>query len=547
MRACMLFLLLSVSVVASGAEAPAARPPAAGVDLNLGGQDPQSDAPAITIKKRVPAKPPAPAAPGPDRWTVIPSCGGDPISAWLFTAPVADRAAVARPVLLPGPAPLPLENGTWVVRVEGGARRWPWSRPVSITHPPQVVEAELTWFWPETVRARWLPVDLSAPGLSSETAATALDASDVGLAAFAAPVPDSIPAQCLRRTKRLFQQEGMVITVDVPQSPRMETGTTMPEYLQAQEGALRIWHTGARVSSAGLVFATVAGPLYDALALVDEGDIAIWVALLNQGYPIRAVGDFPHPDDRPAVGGYLNRPDEATSAATLLAAIHAGRLVVSNGPLGVLWINGLGGGSAVPAGDASRQEAIIEAISSTRDGDRIERVELVYNGRVVKSWRGQGEQRILRVETRLQLDEPGWILVRYVSAAPGIWSISNPVFVRTAAFRSPPVPVTAVTLNAVAGGAGIPCTVRVWNGALYLGAHEVPVTGLRLELPPTAMLEATSGGGAVNRMTLYEATGAAGWTRAQAARPDLARLLTDPATYETMRRMLSQCSITFRF
>ena len=94
-----------------------------------------------------------------------------------------------------------------------------------------------------------------------------------------------------------------------------------------------------------------------------------------------------------------------------IAGIHAGRTMVSNGPLLELTVNGQGPGATIQT-EAGRVKVVATVISRIP----FERVEIVQDGRVVAdqaSIRG----REARLEREIELEEGGWIAARVTGGA----------------------------------------------------------------------------------------------------------------------------------
>ncbi len=267
-------------------------------------------------------------------------------------------------------------------------------------------------------------------------------------------------------------------------------------------GELLNTRTGASSHLAGeLVLAVLAGPLFDALDISRGGaDLELWQLLLNHGYRIPALGGGPEPDppdelDLPALGAYLHLPPGRIQRREVIAAIRTGRTIVSNGPFVRLLVNGRGEGQILAPSRKTRL-VLIEALACSDPADSIRRVELIYNGRCVKSWRGRNRQKSMRIRLSWTFPDAGWIAVRYRSTEESRWAISNPVYV-SAEGRERPRPTSArVTLTLADARTGEPLagSIAVWNRGVCIQEMQVGPEPVTLLLPPTAEVRAAAPG-----------------------------------------------------
>lgn len=485
--------------------------------------------------------------------TITPQCNGKFLPAWLHLTRIGDAALPTSrtPILLEKEARLQLTPGQYILRVDGDARIWGWKQPVVLTTDNTDLTATLTPFWPPKHMRTWIAADLFATKTPSPTACLAS-----GIRIIASPtIPDTLSPDAhqiwLARTTAEASGWGRVTLLhhnDTEGLSFTSAHIPMENRLMATKNGVRIWEAPSTQNGAGLILATIAGPMYDLLAIHNEDDMAIWYFLLEQGYRIPAVLFPERMDARPSLTGYLPQGEYPYRAASALPAIRQGLLTPSNGPLITMQANGLSGNIIIPANAHMSHQLIIDAISSTREDDRIDRVELLLNGTVLRSYPGRGEQRIMHVELELDLPHPGWLMARYISHNKEMLAFTNPIYITTVALRSPPVPVTRVTLRAQAAGKGIPCTVEVWNGTLFLGQYAIPENGSQLELPCTAHLTARrQTQPAVATVSLLQATGAMTWLKEHAELSSANALLRDPAAYAALRSILEEANITFTF
>jgi hypothetical protein len=96
------------------------------------------------------------------------------------------------------------------------------------------------------------------------------------------------------------------------------------------------------------------------------------------------------------------------SPAALREALRAGRTFASNGPLLGLELDG-----AHPGGVVRRDApGALSFRVALRSPVPVDHVELIHNGRVVRSFRLAGDRRRLDVEGEVRVDAGGWLLLR---------------------------------------------------------------------------------------------------------------------------------------
>jgi len=298
-------------------------------------------------------------------------------------------------------------------------------------------------------------------------------------------------------------------------------------------------------AAAELIFDAVTGMPWDAVDVSQGGeDLRLWQALLNEGHSCTAIGGgpglkSPQPLDIPTVGCYVQiAPDEMTGAA-VLAAVKRGAVVVSNGPFVRFWVDGVGPGGVVPPGTAMRTIQV-EALSSGDGQDSIRRVELIYNGHVIRTIRGNRLQRTLCVQVQETLADVGWLAARYVSYQEERWALCNPVYIKAPELM-PMAPTAArvtVQVRDAGTGTGLQGEMEVWNLGVCLQRLPVGPGPVTLEIPATARFEFRVDGYLPAERTVYRDGGPAAFMAALAAKGSLGEALTSWRTFERMRELL---------
>jgi hypothetical protein len=140
---------------------------------------------------------------------------------------------------------------------------------------------------------------------------------------------------------------------------------------------------------------------------------AIWYRLLNLGYRIPAGAGTDamanYASMRGPVGDvrvFLETGGEKTPAA-LYSALKEGRTFVSNGPLLGLELAGLR-----PGGVLREASGPVPFRVALRSPIAVDHLELVHNGKVIKTFELTGARRNLDASGEVSLPRGGWLLLR---------------------------------------------------------------------------------------------------------------------------------------
>ncbi|HEU0310443.1 MAG TPA: CehA/McbA family metallohydrolase, partial [Sphingomicrobium sp.] len=140
----------------------------------------------------------------------------------------------------------------------------------------------------------------------------------------------------------------------------------------------------------------------------------VWYRLLNLGFRLPAGAGTDAMANYASLRGpvgmnrtFLDTGGE-TSPAALREALKAGRSFASNGPLLGLELAGERPGGTVKRSAPGKLAYRI----ALRSPVAVDHLELVHNGRVVKSFKLSGDRRSLDAEGDLQADAGGWALLR---------------------------------------------------------------------------------------------------------------------------------------
>jgi hypothetical protein len=153
----------------------------------------------------------------------------------------------------------------------------------------------------------------------------------------------------------------------------------------------------------------------------------VWYRLLNLGYRIPAGAGTDAMTNYASLRGPvgMNRVFLETGGderpAALLAALKAGRTFASNGPLLGLEVDGKHPGDTVSRSAPGKLRYRI----ALRSPVRVDHLELVQDGKIVKSFRLNGDRRRLDATGEVAASHDGWLLLRAWNdgADPGVLDI----------------------------------------------------------------------------------------------------------------------------
>ncbi len=164
------------------------------------------------------------------------------------------------------------------------------------------------------------------------------------------------------------------------------------------------------------------GYFYDVICFwYDELDNAeMYYRLLNAGFRLAATGGSDNfsdvwRDPGPGASRTYARLDGALSVDGWLGAVRERRTFATNGPLLFLTVDGVepGGEIRVPDGGGGERLVVVEAASSSP----LDNVEIVVNGTVVAVHEAEGRGERFTVESRVRLEDGGWIAARALGPA----------------------------------------------------------------------------------------------------------------------------------
>ncbi|MEE9231080.1 MAG: CehA/McbA family metallohydrolase [Acidobacteriota bacterium] len=170
--------------------------------------------------------------------------------------------------------------------------------------------------------------------------------------------------------------------------------------------------------------------LVDFVEILQDGILRteLWYEFLNLGYELTPVAgsDFPYFDQPGAVRSYVKVEGNFTPAAWY-QSLGAGRTFVTNGPMLAFTVNGQPMGSVL---NVNRDDSLTIQASAriNPDIDRLDRLELVVHGEVVKSVAALEKAETLTLNHKLTADSGSWIAVRSYGKKQAV-SHTAPVYV----------------------------------------------------------------------------------------------------------------------
>ena len=175
---------------------------------------------------------------------------------------------------------------------------------------------------------------------------------------------------------------------------------------------------------------------------------AVWYRLLNLGFKVPAGAGTDAMANYASLRGpvgltrvYLDTGGQRTPAA-LREALKAGRSFASNGPLLGLELDGEGPGATITRTTKDPLRFTI----ALRSPVPVDHLELVHNGRVIRTFDLAGERRTLDASGEISLEASGWLVLRAWNEAadPSVFDLypyatTSPIYLELPV-PSPPAP-----------------------------------------------------------------------------------------------------------
>lgn len=157
---------------------------------------------------------------------------------------------------------------------------------------------------------------------------------------------------------------------------------------------------------------------------VDSYATREWYRLLNSGLRVPVVGGTDKMSAGMPIGGLRTYAQVGTGPTTWESwseAVRSGRTSTSSGPFIDLSVEGHGLGEVIAIGPG----ASLDVHATARCLAPLDRLELVYNGRVVEATTEPRGARFLELKTTIQASQGGWIAARTSSpfVAQHVWPV----------------------------------------------------------------------------------------------------------------------------
>ncbi len=327
-------------------------------------------------------------------------------------------------------------------------------------------------------------------------------------------------------------------------------------------------------SSEEFIFDTIVGPIYD-LFLLDNFDssVKVWHALLNQGYRIPGIyaggSNFYQKSPYPSVKAYVKIARKSYNQKMLHKALKDGKSVISNGPFIRLFVESIGSkesiqetgldndewlnGRSLKIGglgftSKSMRNIYAESYTCSDPEDKIKSIELIYNGKVIKTKVGGSNQKALTAKWKVQLDKPGWLQLRYTSTSGKFHAITNPIYLinHQSAIPNPALAKTQIQVLDAKSGKQIKAKILVENFGVITNTTEISEHAIVLQTPATASIIVEASGYKTSKKSVYIDGGGAKYIRSLADKKVLNRAILSPIAYDYLRKALANSKLIFK-
>ncbi len=142
-------------------------------------------------------------------------------------------------------------------------------------------------------------------------------------------------------------------------------------------------------------------------------DFSVWYSILNTGFKMSPTAGSDYPFGGAPIGRerFYTRVEGPLTYQKWLDGIEQGRTFVSNGPLLEFTVNGRGLGEEVVLAEPGnvRVKALVRF---NPDRDDVEKMELVANGQIIRTFRAADGASEIRSDFELPVGEAGWVALR---------------------------------------------------------------------------------------------------------------------------------------
>ena len=146
---------------------------------------------------------------------------------------------------------------------------------------------------------------------------------------------------------------------------------------------------------------------------LNGADFNVWYSILNTGFKMSPTAGSDYPFHGAPIGRerFYTRVEGPLTYQKWLDGIEQGRTFVSNGPLLEFTVNGRGLGDEVVLAQPGGVR-IEGSVRFNPDRDSVEKMEVIANGQVVRSFRASAGDSEIHCDFALQIEDAGWVALR---------------------------------------------------------------------------------------------------------------------------------------
>ncbi|PCJ58272.1 MAG: hypothetical protein COA79_13520 [Planctomycetota bacterium] len=246
-----------------------------------------------------------------------------------------------------------------------------------------------------------------------------------------------------------------------------------------------------------LVLDTLAGMKYTGLDIdiSSDMDLEIWFCLLNLGYQIPAICTNVHGVKNNSKVFNFMQLKKSANIADKFEAIRNGELIMSTGPAMTVKIdNVISGGSLVA--NNSKHKLVIKLRTDPNEWDLIKSVEVIRNGKVIKSFYPKTDQNLFLAQLSPVFEEDyAWYVIRGKTKSGKI-IISNPIYFLPLGYVKPKPLVAVIKIKAIdiKGVELVKSKITVMNGKKKILEKYTNEGSLDLYVPITATIKIEKSG-----------------------------------------------------
>ncbi len=142
-------------------------------------------------------------------------------------------------------------------------------------------------------------------------------------------------------------------------------------------------------------------------------DFNVWYSILNTGFKMSPTAGSDYPFGGAPIGRerFYTRVEGPLTYKKWLDGIEEGRTFVTNGPLLEFVVNSRGLGEEVVLARPGKVR-IEGSVRFNPDRDKVEKLEVVANGQIIRSFRAAGGASEIRTDFELPVEDAGWVALR---------------------------------------------------------------------------------------------------------------------------------------